>query len=47
MQTKKGHWFAERQLMDRKDKTERRAQDIYLGDDAVYMDGLSVLKDKL
>lgn len=33
-----------RQLRDRKDRTERRAQDIYLGDDAVYVDGLSTFK---
>lgn len=34
-----------RQLRDRKDTTERRAQDIYRGENAVYVDGLSAFKD--
>ena len=34
-----------RQLGDRKDRTERRTQDIHFGDDAVYVDGLSTFKD--
>jgi len=34
-----------RQLRDRKDTTERRAQDIYRGESAVYVDGLSAFKD--
>jgi len=33
------------QLRDRKDTTERRAEDIYRGESAVYVDDLSAFKD--
>ena len=36
-----------RQVRDGKDSTERRAEDIYLGDDAVYVAALSTFKDAI
>lgn len=36
-----------RQLRNRKDRTERRTQDIYVGDGAVCVDGLATFKDSV